>query len=175
MAALLSACADDDDATATPTAAAAPLAVQSPAFEDGLVIPTRFSCEGENISPALTWDEAPERTKSFAVIAYDPDAPGGTYTHWVLFDLPAETRGLPEAVEPIDSPTPGGTQGENDSGGIGYTGPCPPEGTPHHYAFTAYALDEMLKLDPGVSKDDLLSAMEGHVLAQGQTTGTYQR
>jgi Raf kinase inhibitor-like YbhB/YbcL family protein len=173
---LLSACGSDDEpdpespagGSTSDTPQAHPFTLESPAFGDGLAIPTRFSCEGANISPALSWSEPPAPTKSFALIMDDPAALRGTFTHWLLFDLPPETRGLPEAVEASGEPPAGGVQGENGAGDLGYTGPCPPPGSPHEYVFTVYPLDTELDLDDGASKSEVLDAAQGHILAQGQ-------
>jgi len=119
----------------------------------------------------------PQGTDALTLIVDDPDAPGGTFTHWVLLDLPAGTRELPEGVETAPMPANGlaGAQGSNDGGGIGYTGPCPPSGPAHRYRFTLYALDVPVNLDPGAQKQEVLSAMEGHILAQAELAGTYGR
>jgi len=119
--------------------------------------------------------EPPAETRSFVLIVDDPDAPGGVFTHWVLFNLPVGSRELPEAV-PTQAQLPNGSlQGKNDFGGIGYGGPCPPPGRPHRYQFALYALDQPLDLKAGASKKQVIGAMQGHILAQGQLTGTYQR
>jgi Raf kinase inhibitor-like YbhB/YbcL family protein len=151
------------------------LAVSSPAFQEGGKIPTKYTCEGQDVSPALTWGEPPAEVRSFALIVDDPDAPGGVFTHWVLFNLPADSRELPEAV-PTQAQLPNGSlQGKNDFGRTGYGGPCPPPGRPHRYQFALYALDQPLDLKAGSSKKQVIGAMQGHILAQGQLTGTYQR
>ena len=151
------------------------LAVSSSAFQEGSKIPARYTCEGQDVSPVLTWDEPPAEAQSFALIMDDPDAPVGVFTHWVLFNLPLDSRGLPEAV-PIQPQLPEGSlQGKNDFGRIGYGGPCPPPGRPHRYQFTLYALDQTLDLKAGASKKQVIDAMQGHILAQGRLTGTYQR
>ncbi len=151
------------------------LPVSSPAFREGDRIPTKYTCEGQDISPLLAWSETPAGTQSFALIVDDPDAPGGVFTHWVLFNIPSDSRELPEAV-PAQSQLPSGAlQGKNDFGKIGYGGPCPPPGHPHRYQFTLYALDQLLDLKAGASKKQVLEAMQGHILAQGQLTGTFQR
>ena len=151
------------------------LSISSSAFQEGERIPTKYTCEGQDISPTLMWGESPAGTRSFALIMDDPDAPGGVFTHWVLFNLPADTRELPEAV-PAQSPLPSGAlQGKSDFGKTGYGGPCPPPGSPHRYQFTLYALDQPLDLKSGASKKQVLEAMQGHILAQGQLTGIYQR
>jgi len=151
------------------------LSVSSPAFQEGDRIPTEYTCEGRNVSPPLAWSELPAGTQSSALIVDDPDAPGAVFTHWVLFNIPSDSRELPEAV-PTQAELPSGAlQGKNDFGRIGYGGPCPPPGRPHRYRFTLYALDQPLDLKAGVSKKQLLDAMQGHILAQAQLTGTYQR
>ena len=151
------------------------LAVSSPAFQEGSKIPTKYTCEGQDVSPALTWGESPVETQSFALIVDDPDAPVGVFTHWVIFNIPSDSRQLAEAI-PTQAQLPSGAlQGKNDFGRIGYGGPCPPSGRPHRYRFTVYALDQSLDLDAGASKKQVLDAMRGHILAQGQLTGTYQR
>lgn len=151
------------------------LAVSSSAFQEGGKIPARYTCEGQDVSPAITWGEPPAETQSFALIMDDPDAPGGVFTHWVLFNLPADSRELPEAV-PTQAQLPNGSlQGKNDFGKTGYGGPCPPSGRPHRYQFTLYTLDQPLDLKAGASKKSVIDAMQGHILAQGRLTGTYQR
>jgi Raf kinase inhibitor-like YbhB/YbcL family protein len=151
------------------------LAVSSPAFQEGGKIPTKYTCEGQDVSPAFTWGEPPVETRSFVLIVDDPDAPGGVFTHWVLFNLPVGSRELPEAVAAQAQLPNGSVQGKNDFGRIGYGGPCPPPGRPHRYQFTLYALDQPLDLKAGASKKQVIGAMQGHILAQGQLTGTYQR
>lgn len=151
-----------------------PFAIRSPAFPAGDPIPPQFSCEGENISPPLEWSEPPAGTAAFALIADDPDAPGGTWVHWVLFNLPLDRRGLPAAIPTDGDLSDGGLQGSNSAGRTGYTGPCPPSGT-HHYFFKLYALDTELGLPAGASKAELQEAMAGHVLDQAETLGTYSR
>ena len=151
------------------------LSISSPAFQDAEKIPIRYTCQGQDVSPPLAWGEPPAGTKSFALIVDDPDAPGGAFTHWVLFNIPSDTRQLPEAVA-TQAQLPGGAlQGKNDFGQIGYGGPCPPPGAPHRYRFILYALDQALNLKAGVSKKQVLDAMQRHILAQGQLTGKYQR
>jgi len=151
------------------------LELSSSAFQEGGEIPTKYTCEGQDVSPTLTWGKPPAGTQSLALIVDDPDAPVGVFTHWVLFNLPADSRGLPEAM-PTQAQLPDGSlQGKNDFGKIGYGGPCPPPGRPHRYQFTLYALDQTLDLKAGASKKQVLDAMQGHILAQGRLTGTYQR
>lgn len=151
------------------------LSMSSAAFQEGEVIPASYTCQGQDVSPPLTWSEPPAGTQSLALIVDDPDAPVGVFTHWVIFNIPADSRGLSEAV-PTQAELPSGAlQGKNDFGRMGYTGPCPPPGRPHRYQFTVYALDSRLDLTAGVAKTQLLTAMQGHVLAQGELSGRYQR
>jgi len=153
----------------------AKMELKSTAFQEGNRIPAKYTCQGQDISPELTWSGVPEETQSLALIVDDPDAPGGVFTHWVLFNIPPGSRELSEAV-PSQAQLPNrALQGRNDFGTIGYGGPCPPPGRPHRYQFTLYALDQALDLKVGASKKQVLNAMQGHVLAQGQLTGTYQR
>jgi len=148
--------------------------VKSDSFSDGGMIPAKYTCDGANISPQLSWDNAPKGTKSFVLICEDPDAPMGTFTHWVLYDLPADVHELPENL-PKDKILPNGAkQGITDFKKVGYGGPCPPNGT-HRYYFKLYALDTLLNLEPGLKKEDILKAMNGHILAQGQIMGKYTR
>lgn len=150
-------------------------AVTSPSFQNGVSIPKKFTCDGADVSPELQWSAPPTGTQSFALIADDPDAPAGTWTHWVLFDLPAESKALPEGVTKVDQPPTGGRQGRNDFRRIGYGGPCPPPGKPHRYFFRVYALDEKVGLKAGASRQELEQAMEGHILATAEWMGTYRR
>jgi Raf kinase inhibitor-like YbhB/YbcL family protein len=147
----------------------------SSAFTEGASIPTMYTCDGKDVSPPLKWSNVPEGTKSFALISDDPDAPVGTWVHWVIYDIPAEVTELPEAVPTTETLANGAKQGRNDFKRIGYGGPCPPRGGPHRYFFKLYALDSQLGLKPGATKKELLKAMEGHILAEGQLMGTYQR
>lgn len=180
---LLLACGGSEAASPAPTAAppttgqegGMTFTLQSSAFAQDQPIPIRYTCDADNISPDLTWSGMPEGTASFALLVDDPDAPRGVFTHWVLFDLPATQRQLPEAVPPDEEPETGGVNGQNGRGELGYIGPCPPPGTPHHYHFSLYALDAPLDLPPGSTKQQVLDEMEGHVLAQAQLIGTYQR
>ena len=148
--------------------------ITSSAFEDGGLIPPKYTCDGADISPPLQWEAVPEGTKSIALICDDPDAPMGTWVHWVLFNLPAETRELAENTPPDGTLANGAKQGTSDFGRIGYGGPCPPSGT-HRYFFKIYALDAQVELAAGARKPDLLKAMEGHILAQAQLIGKYKR
>jgi len=149
--------------------------ITSAAFAGGQPIPAKYTCQGSDISPPLQWTNAPANAKSFALICDDPDAPVGTWVHWVLYDLPPSASELPEDVAKTQTFAGNAKQGVNDFRRVGYGGPCPPPGKPHRYFFKLYALDAMLDLEPGATKKDLLEAMEGHVLAEGQLMGTYQR
>jgi Raf kinase inhibitor-like YbhB/YbcL family protein len=165
-------CADNTKSTGGVTMN---IQITSIAFSEGQPIPQKYTCQGSDISPPLAWTNTPLNTKSFALIADDPDAPVGTWVHWVLYDLPATATGLAENTPKSPQLPDGARQGNNGSHGTGYEGPCPPPGKPHRYFFKLYALDAMLDLKPGLAKKDLLKAMEGHVLAEGQLMGTYQR
>ncbi|MDX1623936.1 MAG: YbhB/YbcL family Raf kinase inhibitor-like protein [Gemmatimonadota bacterium] len=176
--------ADDgaDDAPAGERAAPGketPMAfsLTSPAFDHEGTIPVRFTCDGEDVSPALSWSEAPEDAERFALVVDDPDAPGGPFVHWVLYGIPGHFSELPEAVG--DAPRLDylgeAVNGRNDFDDLGYGGPCPPPGDPHRYVFTLYALDADLGLDPGATKGELEEAMEGRVLGEADLTGTYRR
>jgi Raf kinase inhibitor-like YbhB/YbcL family protein len=171
----LSACSNGSD-KAKVTEDSGPMDIQliSGAFEDGEPIPAQYTCQGKNISPPLAWSSPPAGAKSVALILDDPDAPRGTWVHWVVYNLPADTIGLPEGVK-ADSVLPGNAlQGRNDYKRNDYGGPCPPSGT-HRYFFKIYALDTALDLKAGATKDDVLRAMEGHVLAHGQLMGTVKK
>jgi len=151
------------------------LGVSSPAFAEGEPIPSRYTCDGENVSPPLAWRGVPDGAASMAVIVDDPDAPAGTWVHWVLYGLDPGLSELPEGVPTRPAVLGGARQGRNDFEDIGYGGPCPPGGQEHRYRFQVYALDAAPGLEPGATKADLLEAMEGHVLAEGRLTGTYRR
>lgn len=169
--------------TAQPTPTAAPnsspalkgaIKLTSEAFADNGMMPPKYTCDGDNVSPPLKWEGVPEKAKMLALIADDPDAPNGTWTHWLLFNLSASAKELPENIPPENQPASVATHGTNDFKKLGYGGPCPPSGT-HRYFFKLYALDVELKLDAGATKDELLKAMEGHVLAEGQLVGKYEK
>lgn len=147
----------------------------SPAFEDGAEVPARHTADGANVSPALNWTGAPGAVKSLALVCDDPDAPRGAWVHWVLFNLPADSSGLPEAVPTRDTLDDGSRQGRNDFGKTGYGGPSPPPGKPHRYFFRLYALDAVLKLEAGCTRAQLERAMQGHILASAQLMGKYGR
>jgi len=147
----------------------------STAFRQGETIPREYTGDGRNVSPPIQWGDTPAHTKSFALICEDPDAPRGTFTHWVLFNMPAECRELSAGV-PQEAALPNGTiQGTNDFGKVGYGGPAPPKGKPHRYFFKLYALDRRLEPSAGATSKQLLVAMKEHVLAEGQFMGTYGR
>jgi len=150
------------------------ITLSSPAFTANSPIPRDYTCEGANGSPALQWTDPPASTRSLALILEDPDAPNGTFIHWLVYDIPASTRSLSEAQPTTPDLPDGSKQGTNSSGKVGYGGPCPPNGT-HHYHFELYALDMMPSLTAGVSVSQLRSAMSGHVLAEGELVGTYSR
>lgn len=149
--------------------------VTSAAFAQGQPIPAQYTCTGKNISPALKWSGVPDGAKSLVLIADDPDAPSGTWVHWVFYDVPSATKDLPEDLPKGQYIPGGGTQGLNDFKHLGYGGPCPPPGKPHRYFFKLYALDATLELKPGATKKAVEKAMEKHVLAQGELMGTYKR
>jgi Raf kinase inhibitor-like YbhB/YbcL family protein len=145
------------------------------AFQNGGFIPKQFTCDGLDKSPALAWTEPPAGTKSLALIVDDPDAPVGTWIHWVLYDLPGDARTLEEGVAKDRQLSHGAHQGRNDFGKIGYNGPCPPKGDPHRYFFKLYALDRKTNLKAGGAKVDLERAMKGHILAEAEVVGRFQR
>jgi Raf kinase inhibitor-like YbhB/YbcL family protein len=149
--------------------------VTSTAFGYGGNIPKKYTCDGEDVSPSLSWSGIPEGTKSIALICDDPDAPVGTWVHWVLYGLSADTTSLPEGVPTQGVLDNGPKQGKNDFRKIGYGGPCPPRGPAHRYFFKVYALNCEIKLDAGATKKELVKAMEGHILAEGELMGKYQR
>lgn len=150
------------------------LSVNSTAFQENQPIPSKYTCDGQNISPPIRWGSAPEGTRSFALIAEDPDAPSGTFVHWVIYNIPANENSLPEGTPGDKALQSGAQQGTNDFHKIGYGGPCPPSGT-HRYFFKLYALDTKLALYEGATRQDLEKAMQGHILAEGQLMGTYQK
>ena len=142
----------------------------SPAFDEGAAIPKKFTGDGTDVSPPLNWTEAPRETRSFALICDDPDAPRGTWVHWVLFNIPADAGGMGEGGR-----AEGARQGKNDFGKLGYGGPAPPRGKPHRYEFKLYALDTTLTLPQGSTKQQVEGAIKGHVVADAQLMGTYGR
>jgi Raf kinase inhibitor-like YbhB/YbcL family protein len=138
-------------------------------------IPAKFTCNGAGVSPQLAWTAPPAGTASFALIVTDPDAPGGTFTHWVLYDLPAGARALPEGLPNQGQLADGARQGRNDFGNLGYGGPCPPGHSPHHYVFTLYALNAKLNLPAGATRTQVEAAMQGRTLARGELIGLYRQ
>jgi hypothetical protein len=150
------------------------MTLSSAAFAAEGTIPAKYTCDGENLSPALSWDAPPAGTKSLAVLVSDPDAPNKTFVHWVLYDLPPDLRQLPEGVPANPLLSEGGTHGKSDFGKFGYGGPCPPNGN-HRYVFKLYALDKLLDLPPGASQAEVIKAMEGHTLAEAELIGRYRR
>jgi Raf kinase inhibitor-like YbhB/YbcL family protein len=162
---------------ADPTIKGATMKIQlkSTAFAEGQPIPSRYAYDNEDISPDLQWSGAPSTAKSLALICDDPDAPMGTWVHWVLYDLAPSMTGIPEGMPKSTTLDSGAKQGMNDYKKTGYGGPCPPPGKPHRYFFKLYALDAKLDLKPGLTKQDLLKALGGHIIAEGELMGTYQR
>jgi Raf kinase inhibitor-like YbhB/YbcL family protein len=154
-----------------------PFTFTAEGFGDGDAVPVRFTCEGEDVSPQLTWSGAPAGTRAFAIIVDDPDAPSDQpFVHFVLYDLPGGETGLEGAIPVASQPQAGGYQGKNDFGRTGWGGPCPPRGDgPHSYRFSLYALDAELGLNPGSSKDIVLQAADGHILELVQLVATYER
>jgi len=173
--------APDEAADAAPAEPGANMSISTTAFADGQPIPEKYTVEGEDVSPALSWSDLPPGTKQLALIVDDPDAPTPEpWVHWVIYGIPAERKGLPEAVPQTERPdkVPGAVQGKNSwkTENVGYRGPAPPPADDaHRYFFKLYALDMALALKPGLTKDELLSAMKGHVLAEAQIMGTFDR
>jgi Raf kinase inhibitor-like YbhB/YbcL family protein len=153
---------------------AMPFVLKTTAFVERGTIPQKYTCDGADISPELTWAGAPTGTQSVALIADDPDAPVGTWTHWVIWNIPPE-KTLPDGVAKVETLEEGTRQGKNDFKRIGYGGPCPPPGKPHRYFFRVYALDAKIDTKPGASRSELERSMKGHVLAQAELMGKYGR
>jgi Raf kinase inhibitor-like YbhB/YbcL family protein len=153
----------------------AKMEIKTPSFHTGADIPRKYTCDGADVSPALAWEGAPAGSKTFALVADDPDAPTGTWVHWVFYDLPATTKDLAEGVAAAETLPDGAKQGLNDFRKVGYGGPCPPPGPAHRYFFKLYALDAPTNLKPRATKQQLLDAMKGHILAEAQLMGRYQR
>jgi len=171
---VLSACATST--TQTEEAVANQLTITSDSFASGQSIPAKYSCIGRSISPPLAWNEPPAGTQSFALIMDDPDAPIGTWVHWVLYNIPLARRDLQEDLQITGKNIDPNAiyVGKNSSGNIGYDGPCPPSGT-HRYVFKLYALDTTISLLPGATKEKILQEMDGHILAQGELVGTFSK
>ncbi len=147
----------------------------STAFQQGQTIPRQYTGDGQDISPPLKWSPVPEKTKSLALICDDPDAPAKVWVHWVIYDIPPSQQDLKEHVPTSQSLADGSKQGKNDFGKIGYGGPAPPPGKPHRYYFKLYALDQPVSLQPGATKEQLLAAMQGHIVGEAQLMGIYKR
>lgn len=144
-------------------------------FKDGQTIPVQFTCKGRNISPELSWDGVPDSARSLALIVDDPDAPGGTWVHWVVYNIPVSRRSFDENIPKTGKLDDGTLQGTNDFKNIGYGGPCPPPGPAHHYHFKIYALDTLFTSAPGLTKARLLDLMKGHIIGQSELTGLFRR
>lgn len=151
------------------------LTLQSSAFKSGSVIPKTYTCDGKDISPALSWTGAPTGTASFALICFDPDSPVGDWAHWVIYNIPSVSTGLTENVLKTETLSDGALQGVNSFRHIGYNGPCPPAGKPHRYFFEIYAMDSKLTLAGNTTRKQLEEAMRGHILEKTELTGTYGR
>jgi Raf kinase inhibitor-like YbhB/YbcL family protein len=150
------------------------LIVMSQAFKNGEPIPSMYACDGEDVSPPISWSGAPQQTRSYGLIVDDIDAPMGKFAHWMIFNIPAAESSLEERVPTLGTLSNGAIQGRNGFDKIGYAGPCPPSGT-HRYVFHLYALDTLLSVQAGFVEHDVLEAMKGHVLAEGELTGLYSR
>jgi Raf kinase inhibitor-like YbhB/YbcL family protein len=148
----------------------------SNAFKEGGAIPIEHTCDGDDLSPALSWSNVPEAAQSLALICEDPDAPKGTFVHWIIYNLAPTTSALAEGVPAVEMLPDGAVQGQNDLDLVGYGGPCPPPGDrAHRYFFRLYALDTEVRLPAGAGRNELALAIEGHILAEGHLMGTYQR
>jgi Raf kinase inhibitor-like YbhB/YbcL family protein len=169
----LAGCRHGDQAIAAVSGGAF-LTLSSASLQDGRV-PREFTCDGEDKSPPLAWEAPPDGTKALALTVTDPDAPGGVFTHWVLYNLPASAGGLPAGVPKQAQLADGSRQGRSDFGKVGYNGPCPPPGNPHRYVFTLYALNSNLDVPAGATRAQLESAIQGHVVARGELTARYGR
>jgi Raf kinase inhibitor-like YbhB/YbcL family protein len=156
-------------------AAATDIKISSSVFQEGQTIPKLYTADGQNISPPLRWQEVPTNAMSFVLICDDPDAPMGTWVHWLVYNIPPDQRELPAAVSAQANPNRGLKQGTNSFGRIGYGGPAPPRGKAHRYYFKIYALDTVLQSAPGINFGQLQAAMMGHILAQGQLMAKYSR
>lgn len=156
-------------------ATAASLEINSSAIRSGGRIPTAFTCQGADKSPPLVWSGVPRGTKALAIIVEDPDAPGGTFFHWIAFNIPPASSGLKEGVPNRAAIPSGGSQGTNSFGRVGYGGPCPPPGPPHHYHFRLFALDESVHLGPEATAPELMRAMRGHIKASAELIALFGR
>jgi Raf kinase inhibitor-like YbhB/YbcL family protein len=151
------------------------LTLSSSNFANNTHIPVKFTCSGENKSPALAWANVPPSAKSLALIVRDPDAPSGNFVHWVIFDIPPSINSMPEGIPPTSKTAFAATQGQNGRGETGYTGPCPPPGKDHHYHFHFYALDDTVNLTSDADADQVESAIQGHVLGENDLVGIFAR
>ena len=180
---LVSCGGDDPEPTVPPTSAPQPpsqaavteFIVISDAFEEGGQIPQKYTCDGEDLSPDLRWNTPPAGTQSIVIVADDPDAPGGTFFHWTVINLPVDIRALAEMVGNATTLPEGAVHGQNGFGNNGYGGPCPPEGSEHEYRFWVYALSAPLSLAEGATGQDVITALQGKVLATGKLSATYTR
>lgn len=172
---LLSAMFDASVASGAEAKPAQKFVVTSSAFQPGADIPRKYTCDAEDVSPPLQWENIPAGTKVFAIIVDDPDAPGGTWVHWVIYDLPADKKELAEALPKTELLTSGAKQGVNDFRKVGYSGPCPPPGSAHRYYFKLYALDAATNLKPRATKQQLLDALKPHLLGEADLIGRYKR
>ena len=170
---ILASCGGSKEKTPRESPPVIALPLTSTAFQDAGSIPTKYTCSGQNVSPSLNWGTTPQGTQTLVLLMVDLDA--GEFTHWVLFNLPSDISELQEATSPQGQLPSGALEGKNGFGKTGYGGPCPPSGRPHRYQFTLYAVDQSLDLTAGASRNQVLEAMQGHILAQGQLMGTYQR
>lgn len=171
---VLASCARQSPQNVPMPMAKSSIVLTSPGFKEGEMIPATYTCDGANISPPLNWSGVPHDAKSLVLICTDPDAPGGNWTHWLLWNMPSPARKLLEGFSQKTTLANGAVQGTNDWKKIGWSGPCPPSGT-HRYVFTIYALDTTLKLPPSTTKTKLLAALQNHALAQGELMGKYAR
>jgi len=151
------------------------ITIRSDVFDEGNIIPEKYTCDDVNTSPQLRWDTLPERTISFAILCEDPDAPMGTWTHWIIFNIPPNIMELQSGIRKEEKLENGIIQGINDFGYPGYGGPCPPSGPAHRYFFRIYALDTTLNLGPGVKREEFLKALDENVLDEGHLMGIYKR
>jgi len=144
-------------------------------FGEGGIIPQKYTCDGEDISPSISWSDIPNGTKSIVLIVDDPNSPEQPWTHWVLFNIPSQLTGVAEGIENLEVVRGVGIHGFNSWGETGYRGPCPPVGDSHQYFFRLYALDSTLNLQPGATESEVINAMEDHILGQGQLVANYSR
>ncbi|RLG74374.1 MAG: YbhB/YbcL family Raf kinase inhibitor-like protein [Thermoprotei archaeon] len=148
--------------------------LESQVFENNTEIPVKYTCDGANLSPPLKWSGAPVETKTYVLIVFDPDAPGGLFIHWIIYNIPSEISELKEGI-PQENIVSEGLQGINDFGYIGYGGPCPPRGSKHRYVFLLFALDKELELNGGAGLNDVINNMRGHIIAYAKLVGVYGR